>query len=106
MLIGTLGAMAHGCGWPALNIIFGNMIDSFTEFDRNETYNATLPPGFDPYKEFDKEMQEYAIIFSYIGAGVLVAAYFQVFLFDHFCIPENCKHRLPIPSSSRIMTGT
>ena len=79
MLIGTVAAMAHGCGWPSLNIIFGRLVDSFIDFDRNSTdYNATIAPDVDPYQAFDDQMQEFAIIFAYIGAAALCAGFLQV----------------------------
>ena len=81
MLIGTVAAMAHGCGWPSLNIIFGRLVDSFIVFDRNSTDFATVtvaPDAADPFQAFDDQMQEYAIIFAYIGAAAYVAAYLQV----------------------------
>ncbi|XP_030842345.1 ATP-binding cassette, sub-family B (MDR/TAP), member 4 isoform X3 [Strongylocentrotus purpuratus] len=82
MFIGCFAAVCHGCAWPALNIVFGGLIDEFVDFDKLNTTNttdftATLPPGLDPAKEFDNQMQMYAVIFTYIGIGVMVMAYLQ-----------------------------
>ena len=81
MLLGSLAAVVHGSAWPVLNIVFGNLIDDFTEYGKNGTNGTvepTYPPDYDPAKEFDDDMRQYAIIFSLIGAATMCFAYIQV----------------------------
>ncbi|XP_054768746.2 ATP-dependent translocase ABCB1-like [Lytechinus pictus] len=100
MFIGCFAAGVHGCAWPVLNIVFGGLIDQFVDFDKLNITNltaipvdATLPPGLDPGKEFDDTMQEYAVIFSYIGVGVMVFAYLQTSMWTLACERQIYKIR-------------
>ena len=111
-----MAAFAHGAGWPVLMVVFGEMTDDLIGFDPpgvNATtefpIGYTLPPGVtlppipDYLKEFDKQMREYAIIYSYVGAAVLVVSYMQVSLGSK-CSPPftstsfiSCRHNLSFP---------
>ncbi|XP_072174900.1 ATP-dependent translocase ABCB1-like [Diadema setosum] len=97
ILIGSLAAIVHGAAWPVLNIIFGNLIDDFVQFGSNSTVNVsdmpTFPPGYDPAKEFDDQMQEYALIFAYIGFGVMFFGYLQVSMWTLACERQIYKIR-------------
>lgn len=86
MLIGSLAAIVHGCAWPVLNIVFGELIDSFTDFAKNNT-NATTSPtaSSNPTQDFDDQMQLYAVIFSLIGVATVCFAYLQVIYANIIC---------------------
>ncbi|XP_071479160.1 ATP-dependent translocase ABCB1-like [Diadema antillarum] len=105
MLVGGIAALVHGAGWPVLNLFFGDLVDEFIEVGSNETAAApvipgeyTLPPDFtfppdvNPLKEFDNQMREYALIFTYVGLAVVAASYTQVSLWSLSC--ERQTHKL------------
>ncbi|XP_041479457.1 ATP-dependent translocase ABCB1-like [Lytechinus variegatus] len=98
MVIGGLAALAHGAGWPVLNLFFGDLIDEFIDFDTdNTTAIPILPPGvtyppFDPMEEFDKQMRKYALTFTYVGIAVVFASYIQVSCWSLSC--ERQSHKL------------
>ena len=101
IFVGSVAAFIHGAGWPVLMIVFGEMTNDLISFDPpvpNATISppATVPGGFtggftlppitfspnasipDYFKEFDDQMRQYAIIYTYVGLAVLVASYTQV----------------------------
>eukprot|EP00057_Strongylocentrotus_purpuratus_P020940 XP_011675414.1 PREDICTED: multidrug resistance protein 1-like [Strongylocentrotus purpuratus] len=94
MLIGSLAAIVHGCAWPVLNIVFGELIDSFTDFAKNDT-NATTSPtaSSNPTQDFDDQMQLYAVIFSLIGVATVCFAYLQNSLWTLACERQIYKIR-------------
>ncbi|XP_028672963.1 ATP-binding cassette, sub-family B (MDR/TAP), member 4 [Erpetoichthys calabaricus] len=73
MVLGSLMAVAHGAALPSMIIVFGDMTNSFVG-------NAIpMPNDTDTNKEtLEEQMTRFAIYYSAIGAGVLVAAYMQV----------------------------
>ncbi|XP_075414573.1 ATP-dependent translocase ABCB1 [Tenrec ecaudatus] len=88
MLLGTLAAIIHGAALPLMMLVFGNMTDSFgdlaekknsSDFEQsNPNFTGYMNNTEDIYSKLEKDMTEFAYYYSGIGAGVLVAAYFQV----------------------------
>uniref|UniRef100_A0A8D0HHX3 ATP binding cassette subfamily B member 4 n=1 Tax=Sphenodon punctatus TaxID=8508 RepID=A0A8D0HHX3_SPHPU len=75
MASGTIMAILHGAGLPAMMIVFGEMTDSFV--------SLRIPvPGNDSLNNtsglLEEKMTSYAYYYSGIGAAVLVAAYMQI----------------------------
>ncbi|XP_063965533.1 ATP-dependent translocase ABCB1-like [Lytechinus pictus] len=95
MLIGSVAAIVHGCAWPVLNIIFGELIDSFTDFAKNGTNATTTSPtaSSNPAKDFDDQMQQYAVIFSLIGVATVCFAYIQNSMWTLACERQIYKIR-------------
>lgn len=85
MLFGTVLAVCHGAGLPLMMIVFGDMTNSFvnsahdplpTNFPPNTTVNIT--DFLNNTETLQEQMTRYAIIYSGLGAAVLVAAYIQI----------------------------
>ncbi|XP_071479162.1 ATP-dependent translocase ABCB1-like [Diadema antillarum] len=100
LLIGSIAAVGHGSAMPLLNVVFASMVDEFIEYDRNDTglFNSTLPPptfppDYDPAKEFDDAMQDYALIFAYIGFATMFLAYLESSLWNLSCERQIFKIR-------------
>ncbi|XP_078519646.1 ATP-binding cassette sub-family B member 5-like isoform X4 [Lissotriton helveticus] len=74
MIIGTIGALAHGTAIPAMLIVFGEMSDSLV--CRNSSIsNSSICSGLKP---FEDQMTEFALYYTGIGVGVLLFAYLQI----------------------------
>ncbi|XP_074048995.1 ATP-dependent translocase ABCB1 isoform X2 [Macrotis lagotis] len=90
MVLGTTAAVIHGAGLPLMMLVFGEMTDSFAEMgSQNPDVNMTNPdlnmtnpdpniPFGDPFKDLEEKMTRYALYYSAVGFGVLIAAYIQV----------------------------
>ncbi|KAJ1100830.1 hypothetical protein NDU88_005905 [Pleurodeles waltl] len=85
MVFGTVLAVCHGAGLPLMMIVFGDMTDSFvnsalpvfpTNFSANWPGDTTVM--FNQTDTLQEQMTSYAIIYSGLGAAVLVAAYIQI----------------------------
>ncbi|KYQ88935.1 ABC transporter B family protein [Tieghemostelium lacteum] len=67
MFIGSLGALANGVSMPAMSIIFGRLMNSFS------------PESFkDPSFDLSDEVTTLALYFVYIGIAVFVCSYVEV----------------------------
>ncbi|PAA88248.1 hypothetical protein BOX15_Mlig002315g4 [Macrostomum lignano] len=87
---GSAFAAGHGCGWPLISVIFGQMTNDFI---RQGTLNSSQLPwanasGFD----FLDSMNRYAIQYSIVGACVFAASALQVALWSLAC--ERQVHRM------------
>lgn len=87
MLSGSIAAIAHGAGWPVLNIFFGEMVDGFIDYDAqipgpDEPVPTGVPPEvIDEIREtFNDTTRDYSIIFAYVGTAIFVVSYVQVSL--------------------------
>uniref|UniRef100_A0A4X2M929 P-type phospholipid transporter n=1 Tax=Vombatus ursinus TaxID=29139 RepID=A0A4X2M929_VOMUR len=80
MVLGTAAAIIHGAGLPLMMLIFGDMTDSFANMgNRNETTGVVWSNSSkNPFETLEEEMTTYALYYTGVGFGVLVAAYFQV----------------------------
>ncbi|KAF2077589.1 hypothetical protein CYY_001130 [Polysphondylium violaceum] len=67
MCLGSLGAIINGVSLPAISIIFGQLMNSFTA----ENF---ADPNFD----LTARVTELALYFVYIGIAVFVCSYFEV----------------------------
>ncbi|KAK5581948.1 hypothetical protein RB653_003529 [Dictyostelium firmibasis] len=67
MMIGTLGALANGVSMPAISIVFGRLMNSFSP-------ENLADPNFDLVETVTAN----AMYFIYIGCGVFVCSYVEV----------------------------
>ncbi|XP_069067578.1 ATP-binding cassette sub-family B member 5-like isoform X2 [Pleurodeles waltl] len=74
MIIGTVGALAHGTAIPSMLIVFGEMSDSLV--CHNSSISNSSACG--DLKPFEEQMTEFALYYTGIGAGVLLFAYLQI----------------------------
>ncbi|XP_078519721.1 ATP-dependent translocase ABCB1 [Lissotriton helveticus] len=85
MLFGTLLAVCHGAGLPAMMLVFGEMTDSFVN-SAHDPFPTNFPPNLtgditdflNVTETLQEQMTRFAIIYSGLGAAVLVAAYIQI----------------------------
>ncbi|GFN90381.1 multidrug resistance protein 1-like, partial [Plakobranchus ocellatus] len=75
MFLGFTASLAHGSSWPLLFLIFGDMTDTFANY--NATANFTLNDT-SPMDIFEDKMSEYALQYVYIGIGVCVVTYMHI----------------------------
>ncbi|KAJ8021877.1 Multidrug resistance protein 1 [Holothuria leucospilota] len=99
MVSGSIAAIAHGAGWPVLNIFFGEMVDGFID------YETVLPPPGEPvptavynnlsqFKEdFNDMSRDYSIIFAYVGTAIFAVSYVQIALWSLTCERQTHKIR-------------
>jgi ATP-binding cassette subfamily B (MDR/TAP) protein 1 len=93
ILIGLISAAASGFGWPALALVFGELLDTFLSFDvstvsTNGTTNssAKMPCNFPSNSNmsysgnFHEDIKTASIRFAITGAGVWLATYLYVTL--------------------------
>ncbi|XP_028280398.1 ATP-dependent translocase ABCB1 [Parambassis ranga] len=80
IIVGTIMAMTNGVVLPLMCIVFGDMTDSFIMNDAASHINTSLLPNFtiNINSTLEEDMTEFAIYYSMMGAGVLIAAYLQV----------------------------
>ncbi|XP_034553324.1 ATP-binding cassette, sub-family B (MDR/TAP), member 4 [Notolabrus celidotus] len=79
IFFGTVMAMVNGVILPVMCIVFGDMTDSFVKDSMVSQMNNTLPNITNHLNStLEKDMTEYAIYYSIMGAVVFVAAYIQV----------------------------
>lgn len=100
MISGSIAAVAHGAGWPVLNIFFGDMVDEFVEYDKylpepGEPFPTDIPPDViqDAKEEFNEQTRKYSIIFAYVGTAIFVVSYIQVRI-NRTCVKHKKKHKL------------
>ncbi|OCT75761.1 ATP-binding cassette sub-family B member 5 isoform X2 [Xenopus laevis] len=74
MIIGTLGAIGCGSCYPLLNVVFGEMSDSFL-CHNSSLQNSSVCAKFKPIEE---EIQIFSLYYAGLGFIVLVCGYLQV----------------------------
>ncbi|KAM9973614.1 hypothetical protein ACTFIW_010724 [Dictyostelium discoideum] len=67
MIVGTIGALANGVSMPAISIVFGRLMNSFSP-------ENLADPNFDLVETVTSN----AMYFIYIGCGVFVCSYVEV----------------------------
>lgn len=88
MVFGTVAALGHGAAVPLQFIIFGDLIDSFINFEKLQVGNVTEP--FD----LEDEMTKFALYYVYLAIGNLVVAYGQMTLWSLAATRQVKKMRL------------
>ncbi|XP_068702225.1 ATP-dependent translocase ABCB1-like [Montipora foliosa] len=88
MVIGTFSAVAHGAAIPLQFIIFGDLIESFIDFEKKQTANVT-----EPFNLEDK-MTTFALYYVYLAIGNLIVAYGQMTLWSLAAERQVKKMRL------------
>ncbi|KAG7475856.1 multidrug resistance protein 1-like [Solea senegalensis] len=78
ILVGTVMAIANGVVLPLMCIVFGDMTDSFV--NSAQVPNMNFSDITNMTNTLQEDMTEFAIYYSIMGAGALVASYFQVSL--------------------------
>ncbi|XP_073253012.1 ATP-dependent translocase ABCB1-like isoform X5 [Porites lutea] len=91
--LGTLAAIAHGAAIPVQFLIFGDLIQSFIEFEQASTGNATQT------YDLNGEMTKFALYYVYLAAGNLVVAYGQMAFWSLTATRQVKKMRLALFSS-------
>lgn len=76
MVVGSISAIAHGAAIPIQFVIFGDLINSFINFEKFQTGNLTEP--FD----LNSEMTKFALYYVYLAIGNLIVAYGQMTLWS------------------------
>lgn len=76
MVVGSISAIAHGAAIPIQFVIFGDLINSFINFEKFQTGNVTEP--FD----LNSEMTKFALYYVYLAIGNLIVAYGQMTLWS------------------------
>ncbi|XP_072010360.1 ATP-dependent translocase ABCB1 isoform X8 [Engystomops pustulosus] len=74
MLVGTIASIAHGASLPVIMLIFGDMTDSFVDFEKN----ATMEEMMNASAQFQNQMATYAYYYTGLGFAVILAAYIQI----------------------------
>ena len=78
MILGTLGAIGHGAATPLQFIIFGELINGFIDFAKEQAGNGTTEP-FD----LEGEMAKFALYYVYLAIGTIVVGYLQMGLWAY-----------------------
>ncbi|XP_069552097.1 ATP-dependent translocase ABCB1 [Brachyistius frenatus] len=80
--VGVIMAMANGVVLPLMCIVFGDMTDSFISDSTGSHIKVSFPnfTHIQTNSTLQDDMTVYAIYYSIMGFGVLVAAYLQVSL--------------------------
>nr|XP_020843129.1 multidrug resistance protein 1 isoform X2 [Phascolarctos cinereus] len=79
MVLGTVAALVHGAGLPLMMLIFGDMTDSFANMgNANLTALNMSGSSENVFENLEAEMTTYALYYTGLGFGVLVASYVQV----------------------------
>ncbi|KAE8596433.1 hypothetical protein XENTR_v10016104 [Xenopus tropicalis] len=74
MIFGTLGAMGCGSCFPLMNVVFGEMANSFL-CHNSSLQNSSLCAEFKPIEE---QIQLFSLYYAGLGFGALVCGYLQV----------------------------
>eukprot|EP00079_Xenopus_tropicalis_P036310 XP_017950081.1 PREDICTED: ATP-binding cassette sub-family B member 5 isoform X6 [Xenopus tropicalis] len=74
MIIGTLGAIGCGSCYPLMNVVFGEMSDSFL-CHNSSLQNSSACAKFKPIEE---EIQKFSLYYAGLGFAVLFCGYLQV----------------------------
>ncbi|KAJ7379512.1 ABC transporter B member 11 [Desmophyllum pertusum] len=88
MVLGTISAIGHGAAVPLQFIIFGDLINSFIDFDKLKSANVTQP--FD----LEGQMTDFALYYVYLAIGNMVVAYGQMALWQLTATRQVKKMRL------------
>ena len=75
MVLGSLGAIAHGIATPIQFIIFGDLIDAFVDFAKLSAAGSNF--------DLEAKMTEFALYYVYLAVGLIVVGYLQMGLWGH-----------------------
>ena len=76
IVLATLSSICHGAAFPLQFIIFGELMNSFIDFAKFQTANATQ--RFD----LEGETTKFALYYVYLACGTLIVAYGQMGLWS------------------------
>ncbi|XP_074620270.1 ATP-dependent translocase ABCB1-like [Acropora palmata] len=76
MVVGSISAIAHGAAIPIQFVIFGDLINSFINFEKFKKHNVTEQLNLNP------EMTKFALYYVYLAIGNLIVAYGQMTLWS------------------------
>lgn len=88
MVLGTISSIGHGAAVPLQFIIFGDLINSFINFDKLKSDTNTKP--FD----LEGEMTQFALYYVYLAIGNMVVAYGQMAFWSLTATRQVKKMRL------------
>ncbi|PAA81543.1 hypothetical protein BOX15_Mlig004095g4, partial [Macrostomum lignano] len=95
IIAGSIFAAGHGCGWPLIAIIFGQMTNDFVKQDTlNTTSNTASSASWGDLSgfNFEESMSKYCLYYALIGVAVFFGSHFQVMFWQIAC--ERQAHRL------------
>ena len=79
LLIGTLGALAHGTIQPLFVVIFGNILDSVSKSTS--------------FSDLNSKIQNLCLDFVYLSIYALIVSYFQLAMFNQVGQSQTNKIR-------------
>ena len=82
MVLGTLSAVGHGAAVPLQFIIFGELIDSFINFESSGA------------NDIEGQMTEFALFYIYLAIANLIVAYGQMALWSLTAARQTKQIRL------------
>ena len=88
MVLGSLAAVGHGAAVPLQFIIFGDLINSFIDFEK------LMGPGGTPPFDLEDQMTKFALYYVYLATGNLVVAYGQMAMWSLTATRQVKKMRL------------
>uniref|UniRef100_A0A1I8HYN6 ABC transmembrane type-1 domain-containing protein n=1 Tax=Macrostomum lignano TaxID=282301 RepID=A0A1I8HYN6_9PLAT len=95
IIAGSIFAAGHGCGWPLIAIIFGQMTNDFVKQDTlNTTSNTASSASWGDLSgfNFEESMSKYCLYYALIGVARVFRSHFQVMFWQIAC--ERQAHRL------------
>ncbi|KAK9694746.1 hypothetical protein K7432_013303 [Basidiobolus ranarum] len=72
MSVGLLAAIIAGAGMPLMTIIFGQMGNTYSEFNTQVRTGSITP---DQVSSFRSEINKYSLYYVYLAIGILAASY-------------------------------
>ena len=88
MILGTISAIGHGAAVPLQFIIFGDLINSFIDYEKFQT-----PSVMEPF-DLEGQMTDFALYYVYLAIGNLVVAYGQMAFWSLTATRQVRKMRL------------
>lgn len=88
MVLGTISSIGHGAAVPLQFIIFGDLINSFINFDKLKSDTNTKP------LDLEGEMTQFALYYVYLAIGNMVVAYGQMAFWSLTATRQVKKMRL------------
>lgn len=92
VLIGFLGSVATGTGWPVMTILFGNVVDVFVDFEvayGNATANGQ--PTDDLVHEFMRQIYLLSGLLLVVMAVFVLGNYANIHCFQMFSLRQMSK---------------